>query len=63
MSLNAVTVKHSLDADFMRLGDLEGFAHATAGLLAEGTWLLGAEKLSSPLGSLVTEKFNVVIVP
>ncbi|MDN0200713.1 hypothetical protein [Streptomyces sp. S.PNR 29] len=63
MSLNGVTMRHSLDAKFTRLGDLEGFAHATAGLPAEGTWRLGAEKLSSPLGSLVTEEFNVVIVP
>ncbi|MFD6984038.1 hypothetical protein ACFWAX_25510, partial [Streptomyces sp. NPDC059956] len=62
LSSGAVTVKQSLDAEFIRLGDREGFAHATAGLHA-GTWRLGAEKLSSPLAALATEAFDVVIVP
>ncbi len=56
------TVKHSLDAHYFNDGTYEGFYHVLADLTA-GTYRLGAEKLSSPLASIETDSFNVIIIP
>jgi hypothetical protein len=57
------TLKGSRQARFVRSGGYEGFAHTLADVAGTGPWRVGAEKLSSPLGSTVTSPYDVVIVP
>ena len=56
------TLKHSLAAIYTSGNGLEGFYHPI-GDIGAGAFLLGAEKLSSPLGSVQTVWFNILIKP
>ena len=56
------TVKNSLSARYWRSGSLEGFYHLTRDL-RPGQYRVGAEKLRSPLSSLQTASYNILIVP
>ena len=56
------TVQHSSAAIYTSGGGMEGF-YQPIGELGTGRFLLGAEKLSSPRGSVQTVWFNVVIKP
>jgi len=56
------TVKHSSAALYTSGNGLEGFLHPI-GDLGPGSFLLGAEKLPSPLGSVRTVWFNILIRP
>ena len=63
LAWGAITVKNSLSAKYYRSGSLEAFYHTMGDLWAGGSWRLGAEKLSSPLGSLRTAPYNIAFVP
>jgi hypothetical protein len=56
------TLKKSSAAFYTSSAGLEGF-YQPIGDVGAGGFLLGAEKLSSPLGSLRTVPFNVLIKP
>jgi hypothetical protein len=62
LAWGATTVRGSLAAYYYLDSTYEGFYHSMGGLSA-GTWRLGAEKLSSPLGSTVTAWYNILLVP
>jgi hypothetical protein len=58
-----VTIKRSLGATYFEGHGYQGFGHTFSDVRGTGPWRLGAEKLSSPLGSLITASYDVVIVP
>jgi hypothetical protein len=62
VALGASTVRHSAEAMPYVDGRYRGFYLRLRGL-GPGTYRLGAEKLSSPLGSIVTARFHIAIVP
>ena len=63
LAWGASTVKGSLSSKYYRNGQTEGFYHSMADLWAGDAWRVGAEKLSSPLGSLQTAPYSVVFQP
>ena len=63
LASGASTVKRSSSAQYYSDAKIKGFYHAMADLWAGGSWRLGAEKLSSPLGSTQTASYNIVFVP
>jgi hypothetical protein len=63
LAWGAQTTKGSLSAAYYNDGQFEGFYHSMNDLWAGNAWLVGAEKLSSPLGSLQTAWYTVTFVP
>jgi hypothetical protein len=57
------TVKDSLGTGYQDAKGYKGFYHPMSDLWAGTGWLIGAEKLSSPLGSVQTAPYNVLLTP
>ncbi|WP_157546799.1 hypothetical protein [Hamadaea tsunoensis] len=59
----AYTVRSAASSRYYQDSYYQGFYQALYGLPAGSNYRLGAEKLSSPLGSVRTAPFNILIVP
>lgn len=57
------TMKGSLGTGYLDARGYKGFYHPMADLWAGKGWLLGAEKVSSPAGSVQTAPYNVLVTP
>lgn len=57
------TVKGSMGTAYLDARGYKGFYHPMGDLWSGSGWLLGAEKLTSPLGSVQTAPYNVLVTP
>jgi hypothetical protein len=57
------TQKGAAQSQYYSDGQVEGFSQSMSDLWAGNGWRLGAEKLSSPLGSLQTAWYSVTFIP